>query len=297
VVLNKIDTLWDALDSDEVVQAQLDKQMCDSAQILGVNREQVLALSAQKGLLGKLTGDGALLNRSRLAVFEDALSQGIVGRRRQLLGHLVGQGITRLRSETARAIQIRRHEITEQSIELKSLQGKNRPVIRNMRARIAAEQADFEAAGIKIHAVRSVHLKLLREIFGLLGSSHLNQEMVVLVTALNQKGFKLGVKRAYAETFERLRANLQQVHARGLEIHAMFVATFSQLNTDYGFSLHAPDEPDVVHYHRELVLDRAQPPAVSGCCQHTQVGTARVCPEAGQGTVNPFARRLRIGVG
>lgn len=289
VVLNKIDTLWDALDSDEVVQEQLDKQMCDSAQILGVNREQVLALSAQKGLLGKLTGDGALLNRSRLAVFEDALSQGIVGRRRQLLGHLIAQGITRLRSETARAIQIRRHEITEQSIELKSLQGKNRPVIRNMRARIAAEQADFEAAGIKIHAVRSVHLKLLREIFGLLGSSHLNQEMVVLVTALNQKGFKLGVKRAYAETFERLRANLQQVHAKGLEIHAMFVATFSQLNTDYGFSLHAPDEPEVGHYLGELALIERSHLQYLGVANTIRLAQ----PEFAQKLVRALSTRLR----
>ncbi|MBP8821713.1 MAG: dynamin family protein, partial [Brachymonas sp.] len=243
----------------------------------------------QKGLLGKLTGDGALLNRSRLAVFEDALSQGIVGRRRQLLGHLIAQGITRLRSETARAIQIRRHEITEQSIELKSLQGKNRPVIRNMRARIAAEQADFEAAGIKIHAVRSVHLKLLREIFGLLGSSHLNQEMVVLVTALNQKGFKLGVKRAYAETFERLRANLQQVHAKGLEIHAMFVATFSQLNTDYGFSLHAPDEPEVGHYLGELALIERSHLQYLGVANTIRLAQ----PEFAQKLVRALSTRLR----
>lgn len=289
VVLNKIDTLWDALDSDEVVQAQLDKQMCDSAQILGVNREQVLALSAQKGLLGKLTGDGALLNRSRLAVFEDALIQGVVGRRRQLLGHLVGQGIARLRLETARAIRIRRHEITEQSIELKSLQGKNRPVIRNMHARIAAEQADFEAAGIKIHAVRSVHLKLLREIFGLLGSSRLNQEMVVLIAALNQKGFKLGVKRAYAETFERLRTNLQQVHAKGFEIHAMFVATFSQLNTDYGFSLHAPDEPEISHYLGELALIERSHLQYLGVANTIRLAQ----PEFAQKLVRALSTRLR----
>jgi len=254
VVLNKVDTLWDALDSAQEVQAQLDKQVRATAQTLGVDPGQVVAISAQKGLLAKVTNDQALLQRSGLAVFEEALSQAVIARRRQLLGQQVAQGIESLRRETARVIQIRRREIAEQSIELKSLQGKNRPVIRNMRSRIAAEQAEFDVAGVRIHAVRSVHLKLVREIFSLLGSSRLKQEMSTLMTALNQKGFKLGITRAYGQTFEQLRAHFQQVHAKGLEIHAMLGASFSQLNTDFGFSLHVPDEPDVAPYLIELDL-------------------------------------------
>ncbi len=254
VVLNKIDTLWDALDSPQQVQLQIEGQKQSTARILGVPANQVVAVSAQKGLLAKVNNDAALLQRSCLGALEDALSQNIMGRRQRILAAAVARGIHELRSETSRVVHMRRGDLLEQSMELKGLRGKNTPVIKNMRSRITQEQAEFDAGGVRIHAVRSVHLKLLREIFALLGPSNLKTEMGQLTAALQQKGFKLGVKRAYGDTFERLRVNMQQVHAKGIEIHAMLKATFLQLNTDYGFSLQVPDEPQVDAYLEDMLL-------------------------------------------
>jgi hypothetical protein len=254
VVLNKIDTLWDALESPDEVQAQIDQQKRDSARILGVPENQVVAVSAQKGLVGRVTNDAALLERSCLASLEDALNRDIMGRRQKILGGAVARGIAGLRTETGRLLRSRRRDLTGQLLELKGLQGKNFPVIKNMRARVTQEQAEFDAAGIKIHAVRSVHLKLLREIYELLGATTQKQEMTQISAGLKQKGLKLGIKRAYSETFERLRANIEQVHAKGQEIHAMLVAAFVQLNTEFGFSLQVPDEPQVTPYLNDLDL-------------------------------------------
>ena len=58
-------------------------------------------------------------------------------------------------------------------LELKGLRGKNTSVIKHMRARIEQEQGDSTCSGARIHAVRSVHLKLLREVFDLLGTATL----------------------------------------------------------------------------------------------------------------------------
>ncbi|TXT40619.1 MAG: hypothetical protein FD135_1096 [Comamonadaceae bacterium] len=254
VVLNKIDTLWDALDTPQQVQQQIQGQKETTAEILGVPVNQVVAVSAQKGLLAKVNNDAALLKRSCLAQLEDALSQGIMGRRQKILASAVARGIADLRSETARVVHIRRRDVTEQLLELKGLQGKNIPVIKNMRSRIAKEQADFDAGGVKIHAVRSVHMKLLRDIFSLLGPTNLRREMADLTAVLQQRGLKLGIKKAYGETFEKLRANLRQVHTKGLEIHTMLLATFVQLNTDYGFSLQVPEELRIDTYLQDIEL-------------------------------------------
>jgi hypothetical protein len=254
VVLNKIDTLWDALDTPQQVSLQIEDQRQTTAAILGVPATQVVAVSAQKGLLAKVNQDTELLERSCLSQLEEALSRDIMGRRQKILAQAVLTGISELRNETSRVIGMRRRDLTEQLAELRSLHGKNTPVIRTMRARIAQEQTEFDAGGAKIHAVRSVHLKLLREIFGLMGPVKLKGEMAALSQALRQSGLKLGVKRIYGDTFDGLRANMALVHAKSLEIHAMFVATFLQLNTDYGFSLQAPDEPEVTAYLRDLDL-------------------------------------------
>jgi hypothetical protein len=252
VVLNKIDTLWDDLSTPAQIEAQIDRQKISTADILGIPRDRVIAVSAQKGLVAKVTDDEALLQRSCLPLLEDALGRGMMGKRQRILASAMATGITDLRAETARVINIRKRDLTEQMMELKGLQGKNAVVIKHMRSRISQEQAEFDLGGAKIHAVRSVHLKLLREVFGILGSTALKKEMSQLSGRLLEKGLKLGVKRAYGDTFDRLRANLQNVQNLCGEIQSMLGATFRQLNGEYGFSLQAPSEPQMAQYVTDL---------------------------------------------
>ena len=254
VVLNKIDTMWDSLSTPAQVQAQIDRQRATSAEILGLRLDQVIAVSAQKGLVAKVNNDAALLQASQLPVLERALSQGVLGQRQKILQHGVAVGIGELRVEALRAINIRRRDLAEQMIELKGLRGKNTSVIRHMRARIEQEQGEFDVSGAKIHAVRSVHLKLLRDVFNLLGNATLKAEMAELTKALRTPGIKLGVKRAYTLTFDRLRVGLQRAQSTSGDIQSMLTGTFRQLNTEYGFSLQAPKEPDLARYARDLEL-------------------------------------------
>lgn len=254
VVLNKIDTLWDALSSTQQIDQQIERQRASTAEILGVSYQQVIPVSAQKGLVAKVTDDPALLALSCLPALEDALARGIMGQRQKTLGLAVANGISDLRAETGRVIHIRRCDLTEQMMELKGLRGKNSAVIKNMRSRIAQEQVEFDLGGAKIHAVRSVHLKLLRELFSLLGPVTLKEEMLELTNVLQQKGLKLGVKRAYGATFDRLRANLKQVQSISTEIQCMLAATFRQLNAEHGFSLQAASEPSMAGYLHDLDL-------------------------------------------
>ncbi len=254
VVLNKIDTLWDPLSTPEQMQAQIDRQCATTAEILSVPRERVIPVSAHKGLVGKVTHDAELLQRSCLPNLEQALGTSIMGQRHKILGAAVGRAIADLRAETGRVINIRRRDLAEQQIELKGLQGKNSTVIKHMRTRISQEQAEFDLGGARIHAVRSVHLKLLREVFTILGPAALKVEMNELTTALHQKGLKLGIKRAYGDTFDRLRVSLTRVQTIMGEIQSMLGASFRQLNAEHGFSLHVPPEPPMTPYLTGLDL-------------------------------------------
>ena len=212
-----------------------------------------------------------------------------MGKRQKILGSAVATGIAELRAETGRVINIRRRDLADQMMELKGLQGKNASVIRHMRTRISQEQAEFDLGGAKIHAVRSVHLKLLREVFGMLGSTTLKAEMTQLTSALHQRGLKLGVKKAYGETFGRLREGLQKVQSTCAEIQAMLSATFKQLNAEYGFSLQVPAEPPMTRYLRDLdLVERSH-------LQYLGVGNAfRLAqPEFADRLVRALSTRLR----
>ncbi len=289
VVLNKIDTLWDTLSSEEQVQQQLEKQRTSSAETLGVQPEQVLLVSAQKGLVGKITHDAAMLEASGLPALEDALSDGVMGRRQSILRSAIGVALGGVRLETARVLNIRRRDLDDQMNELGSLRGKNATVIEAMRQRIEQERAEFDQCSTKILAVRAVHLKLLRQVFDRLGAKALKKHLAPLVGGLCQKGLKLGVKKQYADTFELLRAVLDGAQESSVEIQAMLAGTFRQLNAEFGFSLQAPPLLQMDPFSLDLVrIERSH-------VQYLGVGNALrlVQPEFAERLARALSTRLR----
>lgn len=290
IVLNKIDTMWDSLSTPIQVNAQIERQRVTTAEILGLPKDHVLPVSAQKGLVAKVNDDAELLQASRLPELELALSRNVMGHRQQILRSAVASNIAELRVEATRVIGIRRRDVAEQMVELKGLRGKNISVIKHMRARIEQEQADFDASGAKIHAVRSVHLKLLRDVFALLGTKTLKAEMAELTKALRQPGIKLGVRKAYADTFERLRAGLGKAASTSAEIQSMLTGTFRQLNAEYGFSLQAPREPELARYERDLDLVERSHNQYLGFSNALKLAQ----PEFADRLVRALATRLRV---
>ncbi|MES2687635.1 MAG: dynamin family protein [Pseudomonadota bacterium] len=290
VVLNKIDTLWDALSTPAQIQAQIDRQRATSAEILGLPVSQVIPVSAQKGLVAKVTADDKLLQASCLPGLELALAQGVMGQRQKILRSAVTGGITELRAEAGRVIHIRRRDLAEQMIELRGLRGKNTSVIKHMRSRIEQEHVEFNTSGAKIQAVRSIHLKLLREVFTLLGTPTLKSELAQLTEMLKQPGIKLGVKKAYGQTFGRLHESLKNAQRTSAEIQSMLAGSFKQLNAEFGFSLQAPKEPEMSRFLADLEqIERS----------HLQyLGVANILklaqPEFSERLVRALATRLRV---
>ncbi len=289
VVLNKIDTLWDTLNSAEEVQAQLQRQRRSSAETLGIAPEQVLLVSAQKGLVAKISCNDVMLELSGLPQLEDALAQGIMGQRQSILRSAIGVALAGVRSETERLLNVRRRDLDDQMVELGSLRGKNAAVIGAMRQRIEQEREEFGQCASKIQAVRAVHLKLLREIFETLGTKALKTLLSELVQALRQKGLKLGVKRLYADAFDQLRGVLDLAQANATEVQAMLAGTFRQLNAEFGFSLQIPQPIQLDQFVLDLVrIERSH-------VQYLNVGnTLRlVQPEFSERLVRALSTRLR----
>ena len=252
VVLNKIDTLWDELSTPQQIGDQIERQREQSASILGLSVEQVIPVSAQKGLVAKINNDSDLLLASHLSDLEKVLGIGVLGQRQGILQAAVSASIAELDREAQRVIHIRQRDLTEQRMELNGLRGKNTAVIRHMRSRVEQENGEFDVSGSRIHAVRSLHVKLLKDVFDLLGNNTLKMQLQEFHAALRQPGIKFGVRKTYLATFERLHEGLQKAQALNAEIEAMLSASFRQLNAEYGFSLQPPKVPDLSVFERDL---------------------------------------------
>ena len=97
-----------------------------------------------------------------------------------------------------------------------------------------------------------------------------------LARALKQPGIKLGVRRAYGNTFDQLRADVLRADQLANEIQSMLEGSFKGLNAEYGFSLQPPTPPQLQQFLKDLELIEKKPSAVPQSGQRAAAGTAGV---------------------
>lgn len=252
VVLNKIDGLWDEMSTEDAINKQISSQCANVADILDINPTQVLPVSAQKGLLGKVQGKDDLLERSRLPALEKALANNVLGKRQKILADNMSIMAGSLRNDVERMLRAARQDSEEQLQELSGLRGKNSNVIKHMKMRISNEQAEFSASTARIHALKSIHMKLLRQVFDVLSVRTINSELKGFATAIKQPGIKLGVKDIYNDTFTRMHGSIEQAKKINQEVYDLMSSSFKQLNTEFGFNLQLDDAPILGQFANDL---------------------------------------------
>jgi len=90
-LLNKIDSLWDDLQSPADVNASIEEIRRVTAKQLKLAPEQVIAISAKQGLLGKVGRNAQQLERSNFPQLERKLADVVLHSQQQIIGHrLVG---------------------------------------------------------------------------------------------------------------------------------------------------------------------------------------------------------------
>ena len=175
VVLNKIDGQWDELKSVAEVDADIRRMVSSCATTLGLPERQIFPVSAQKGLVGKVNGDAALLQRSRLPVLEAALSSELIQAKREIVYDNTDGEFGEVSLRVRGLLELRLDGLREQLAEMTQLRGTNKGVVEYMMGKVRAEKSEFEAALRRYYAVRSVFTTLSNNLFGHLGLDTLRQ--------------------------------------------------------------------------------------------------------------------------
>jgi hypothetical protein len=254
VALNKIDSLADPLSTPEQVEQVIQRQCESVAQTLEIPVAHVFPISARQALAARLSGNQEVLGESRLEAFENALSEGLLPRRRENLGQAAVQGAQQFQQQLGRRFGEMRRLYADQLHELRGLRGKSSGKVQLMLQRVQAEASEFEQCTARLQAMRSVHARMLRNALHDLSSDRLRQEVDVLQQVLGGSWLPLGAKKSFIELCGRLRDLIEQAQQRNDEIHAMLVASYSKLNAEFGFSLVADVPLDVRKYTEDLNL-------------------------------------------
>jgi len=251
-VLNKIDGLWDGIRSEAEIESEIARQTQATAQILELDTGHVYPVSAQKGLLAKISRDDALLDRSRLLGLEQALTAELIPAKQEIVCDNTESEAADLVARTRALLETRRGGVAEQLAELSDLRGKNQSVIEYMMRKVKSEKDEFERGLQRYYAVRSVFSQLTNNLYSHLGMDALREETRRTREAMLEARFSKNLRDAMRSYFRHVRANLGKSAGEIAEITKMMGAMYERFSTEHGMKLAAPAPFSLLRYEKEI---------------------------------------------
>jgi hypothetical protein len=252
VVLNKIDSLWDGLRSESEINEEIARQMRFAARTLGADDDRILAVSAQKGLVAKITQDWTLLDRSRLPTLEAALSTQLIPGKQEIVRETTRAELLELLGNTRAILEARLTGVLDQISELRHLRGKNLDVVEQMMRKVRVEKDDFERGLVRFQALRGVFSQHTNQLFTHLGMDALNEEAKRTLADFRKARFTPQLKQAFRGYFDGVRVRLDRAGETVAEVQRMMEAMYRKFSEEHGLRLASPAAFSLFKYRKEL---------------------------------------------
>lgn len=257
-VLNKIDGLWDELKNENEIEKEILKQVKTSAELLGLETNQIFPTSAQKGLLAKINGDEALLVQSRLPELEKALSDELIPSKKEIVRDNTKNEIEDLIANSNMVLESRVTGVVEQLEELRGLRGKNEDVVEHMMNKVKLDKENFEKGLQRFQALRSVFSQQTNKLFTLLGMEALKVQVHTTRETMVTAKFTKTIRDAMDNFFLDLKARLVSSDAQIDEIKKMMDVMYDKFSKEHGLRKSEPPAFSTLRYQKELAkLERA----------------------------------------
>ena len=257
-VLNKIDGLWDELKDEAEIQKELTKQIKSSADLLGLETNQIFPISAQKGLLAKVNGDSELLSKSRILELERALSDELIPSKKEIVRDNTQHEIEDLISNSHLILDARISGVNEQLLELRGLRGKNEDVVEHMMNKVKVDKENFEKGLQRFQALRSIFSQHTNTLFTILGMEALKKHVHKTRETMQSASFTKTIRDAMDNFFSELKTRLVSSDSQIEEIKVMMDAMYEKFSKEHGLRKSDPPAFSTLRYQKELAkLERA----------------------------------------
>lgn len=252
VVLNKIDSMWDELKSEEEINAEIAKQTDSCAWTLNLPTSQIFPISAQKALVAKINDDAPLLQRSRLPDLEAALSKELIPAKQEIVRENTEGEFADIYMRMRGLLESRLAGLREQLGELTELRGKNKGVVEYMMGKIRVEKEEFESGLQRYYAVRSVFSQMTNRLFGHLGLDALRSLTASTREKMTEATFSKTLSEAMKNFFVVSRASLTKSDGEISEILVMMEAIYKKFSVEHGLKLGTPTGFSLIRYQKDL---------------------------------------------
>jgi hypothetical protein len=241
-VLNKIDLMWDDLKTEEQIETGVERQVVETSRILGLPRDHVIALSAQKGLIARIRGDAKLLARSRIEDLERLLAEEIIPSKQQILRAAVTREMgnmleTSLQSATTQLVSTR-----GELQEMAKLSGKNRDLAKLLLARLELDKNNYAQRMESFKRSSSTVLRQGNVLIGTLADERLDELMSRSMVSIEGSWTTAGLMRSMQALFDTFSRQAEKILQFAGETRNYVDGVYSEFHKLYGFPRMTPPE-------------------------------------------------------
>lgn len=239
-VLNKIDLMWDDLKPEVEIETNIQRQIDETAHILDLPRNHVIAISAQKALLAKIRNDNVLLERSRIKDLERLLAEEIIPAKQEILRAAVYREIGALVEGSLEGV---RSAVQSTSIELKELSqlsGKNRDLARAMLGRLEQDKAVYLQNMEAFKNNYGVALKQGHQLLGALSDDELDRVLNDNQKSIEGSWTTAGLMGSMGALFDKFGQEANKILAFATEAKRFVDGVYLTFHEKHGFPKLSP---------------------------------------------------------
>jgi len=234
-VLNKIDLMWDELKTETEIDKAIARMVETTSQHLQLPKNRIFPISAQKGLLGRIKEDPALVKRSGLEALEKFLADEIVPMKRTILCKAVVNEIGGMMM-SSRALVGKKQQANQAEVaELNGLVGKSREVVQKLWAKITAEKNAYNAALAEYKVNHSQFSAKKAALLDLLNSQKLDATLAKSAQAIEDSWTTVGLQRGMSSLVKDMSGSFEQVFSASEDIKKLMQGVYNTFIEKFGF--------------------------------------------------------------
>ena len=218
IAINKIDSLWDGIRTNNEINSEIDTQVKSAASVLNIDRSNIFPVSAQKGLLAKLNDDTELLERSNIVSLERAIGEKLIPEKRKIVVNKVRNSLEGILDSASSILDNRLKDADEHIAELKQLSSKNTDVIAHIMLKVQSEKDSLEQDMQRYQALRSVYNKETGKLLRYLSEERLEKLIATTKHRLARCASTITLQKTITAYFEELHRFLTRSMGQANEI-------------------------------------------------------------------------------
>ena len=236
VALNKIDGLWDGIRSEEEIDKEVQQQIAQTSETLGIDEDSIFPVSAQKGLVAKLKSDPELLERSGVIALENAIAQRLIPDKRKIVSAKVEESLDDVIESASTILNNRIKDADEHIAELRQLSSKNVDVISHIMLKVQSEKAALESDMQRYQALRSIYAKETNKLVRILSAERLEKLIAVTRRNMAKCATSLTLQKTISHYFEKAHRIVDKAIAQANEIASLSESITRDFEQDHGIA-------------------------------------------------------------